>query len=279
MNATDEWYDVTRLTDRSYRIVEADRYGSYLIEGETRSVLVDAGVGVGDLHGLVTDLVETPVTLVLTHTHWDHIGAASQFDDVRVGPVELPSDGRVAIDSISEEFVDRPRQFTERWLDRGNAFPDGVDPDEYTIEPADATALPAEDSIDLGDRTLEVIPLPGHSPGHLGLIDPETATLYGGDVIHLDYGLYVLFEDSDIEAHTDSLARVRTLRDEGAFETLVTSHNDPLSGDDLALVDDLLEGLREIDAGERDYEVVDTDWVTARSYRVGDSEILTAADP
>lgn len=278
MNATDEWYDVTRLTDRSYRITEADRYGAFLIEGEDRSVLVDAGIGVGNLAGLVTDLVEPPVTLVLTHTHWDHIGAAAQFDDVRVSPTELPSDGRIAIDSLSDEFVERPTQFTDRWLDGGNGFPDGVDPDGYAIEPADATALPADGSINLGDRALETVPLPGHAPGHIGLIDPATATLYAGDVIHFDRGLYIHFEDSDIDEYIESFSRVRTLREEGVFETLATSHNEPLSGDSLSLVDDLLAGLREIRAGERAAETVETDWGSAHSYRIGDSPVLTSTD-
>ena len=278
MDAADGWYDVTRLTDRSYRITEADRYGSFLVEGTERSVLIDSGIGVGDLSGLVADLVETPVTLALTHTHWDHIGAAARFEDVRVSPAELPPDGRVAIDSLSGEFVERPTQFTERWLDAGNGFPDGTDPEGYTIEPVDATALPAEGAIDLGDRALEAVPLPGHSPGHIGLIDPETATLYGGDVIHFDRGLYIHFEDSDLDEYIESLRRVRTLREEGVFRTLATSHNEPLSGDALSLIDDLLAGLREIRAGERAPETVETDWGTAHSYRIGGSEVLTSTE-
>ena len=275
MNTTDEWYEVTRLTENSYRITEADDYGMFLVEGADRAVLVDAGAGVGDLHALVTDLVDTPVTLVLTHTHWDHIGEAGQFDDVLVSPLELPPAGRVRIDSLSEEFVHRPTQFTNRWVDAGNELPGGLDPDEHAIEPTNASPLPADGRIDLGDRSLEVIEFPGHSPGHVGLLDPATDTLYGGDVIHFERNLYIMFEDCDLEAYVDSMARLKDLRDEGAFEVLATSHNEPLSVDDLGIVDDLLEGLREIAAGEREYEVVETDWGEARSYEIGDSEVLT----
>ncbi len=277
-NATDEWYDVRRLTDRSYRITEAERYGMFLLEGEERSVLLDAGIGIGDLSGLVSELVETPITLVLTHTHWDHIGAAGQFEDVRVGSIELPPDGQIAIDSLTDEFSERPSQFTERWLDADNEFPDEFDPDEYAIEPADATALSPDESIDMGDRELDIVPLPGHAPGHLGLVDPATDTLYGGDVIHFDHGLYLHFEDCDIDDCIESLARVRTLHDSGAFETLATSHNEPLSGEELAVLDELIEGVREIAADEREYEVVETDWGTARSYRIGDAAVLAPDD-
>ena len=278
MNATDDWYDVTQVTDRSYRITEAEKYGIYLVVGDERAIVVDAGIGVGDLYELVSALVETPITLVLTHTHWDHLGAANQFRDVRASEIELPADGTVRIDSISDEFVDRPGQFSERWLDAGNEFPDGVDPDEYAIEPVEASALSSGDSIDLGDRTLEVIPLPGHSPGHIGLLDEDAGVLYGGDVVHFNYGLYAMFEDSDLDEYLCTLTRVRTLRDEGMFDTLLTSHNDPLVGDELSHVDDLIEGIREILAGEREYDIVDTSFEPARSYRVGDSEIFTPVE-
>ncbi len=278
MNTTDDWYDVNRLTESSYAIDEADGYRSFLIEGDDRAVLVDAGTGVGDLRGLVSGLVDTPVTLVLTHTHWDHIGAASQFDDVLVSPVELPSDGLVTIDSLTDEFIHRPTQFTNRWVDEGNELPGGLDPDEHSVEPCHAEALDINAGVDLGDRTLDVLTLPGHAPGHVGLLDPATDVLYGGDIVHFTKNLYVMFEDCDLEAYVDSMRRVRNMRDEGAFNMLATSHNDPLSGADLELLDDLLAGLKEIAEGEREHEIVDTDWGEARSYQVGSSEVMTKID-
>jgi glyoxylase-like metal-dependent hydrolase (beta-lactamase superfamily II) len=144
MNATDEWYEVSRLTENGYRITEANDYGMFLVEGDERAVLVDAGAGVGELHSVVTDLVDTPITLVLTHTHWDHIGAASQFDDVLVSPLELPPDGRIRVDSLSGEFVERPTQFTNRWVDAGKELPNDLDRSEQPIDPTDADPLPAD---------------------------------------------------------------------------------------------------------------------------------------
>jgi len=278
MNATDNWYTVTELTPRSYSIFEAEDFGQFLVEGTERSVLVDAGTGVGDLASVAADLVDTPVTLVLTHTHWDHIGAASQFDDVLVHPVELSEGGRVCIDSISNEFVQRPTQFANRHVAAGGSLPDGLDPDDHAIEPFDAAPISLDDGVYLGDRTLDVVPFPGHSPGHFGLLDPATGVLYGGDVIHMEKNLYVMFEDSDLADYIESMERLRDLRDDGAFDVLVTSHNDPMAGADLTLVDNLLSGLREIAAGEREFEVVETDWGEARSYEVGPSTVMTKTD-
>lgn len=278
MNATDDWFEVIQLAEGSYKLDEAKDYSSFLIEGADRAVVIDAGTGVGDLHGLATDMVDRPITLALTHTHWDHIGSASQFDDVLVSSEELPADGRVAIDSMTDEFDHRPTQFTNRWVDDGSELPDGLDPDEHTVDPFDASAIPADEGIDLGDRILEVILFPGHSPGHLGLLDPATDVLYGADIVHMDKNLYVMFDDCDLEAYVDSMERLRDLRDKGAFEVLATSHNDHISGEDLSLIDDLLDGLREIVAGKREYERVETDWGEARSYEIGPSTVMTKTD-
>ena len=269
MNGTDDWYEVTRLGERAYSIDEAEKYGSFLIAGAERSVLVDTGIGVGDLHGLVTELVDTPITVVLTHTHWDHIGAAAQFDDVLVSPRERPAD------SHAEEFVDRPATFVDGWVADGGTFPDGFEPDAYSVDPAPASAVPVADGIDLGDRTLDVCPLPGHSPGHLGLLDRAAGVFYGGDIVHIDRGVYLMFEDCDFGEYAESLARLVELRDDGAFDALATSHNEVLSGDDLSILDTLSDGIRDIAEGQRDYSVVETDWGDARSYRVGDSVVLT----
>lgn len=277
MNASDDWYNVSQLTDKSYRIHEAQMYGMYLIEGTEQSILIDTGVGVGNLRSLVTELVDTPITVALTHTHWDHIGAADQFENVLVSSTELPEDRQVAIDSLTDEFTHRPKEFAHRWTAE-NRFPDNKSPENYTIQPFKASFVPIEDGISLGDRSLEVYPLPGHSPGHLGFLDPKTNIFYGGDIIHSGRGLSILFEDCSINDYIESLTILKNLYEAGAFDTLVTSHNEPLTGADLSLINELLVALRKIAAGDLEYEIVETTWGRARSYQVGSSKIITKMD-
>jgi len=279
VNSTDEWYDTKTVSDGIYRLLEGPYYGMYLISGTEQSLLIDAGIGVGDLRGLVTALVDTPVTLLLTHWHWDHIGNAAQFEDVRIHERELSSDGRVAIDGRSEEFVGRPANFVERWQAAGKAFPDGFDPDEYAVEPVDnPTPLSGEETFDLGNRTLESLHLPGHSPGQLGFLDREAGILYGGDVIHVEEGLYVHLNGCDLRAYQKTFERLRDLRDADAFETLLTSHNPPLSGEELRILDELEDGVRCIIDGDASYDVVETDWGPARRYVFEGSVVFTDTD-
>jgi len=53
---------------------------------------------------MTESLVDVPLTVILTHSHWDHMGAAHQFDDVRIHAAELPPDGTVRWDYVADEF-------------------------------------------------------------------------------------------------------------------------------------------------------------------------------
>ena len=55
-----------------------------LLTGGTRALLVDAGYGVEDVSAFVHTLTDLPVTLWLTHGHFDHAPGARWFTDVRL---------------------------------------------------------------------------------------------------------------------------------------------------------------------------------------------------
>ena len=54
----------------------------YLIEGKDKAVLLDAGTHIPDLDKIVAGITEKPVSLLLTHGHGDHAGAAGCFDEL-----------------------------------------------------------------------------------------------------------------------------------------------------------------------------------------------------
>jgi glyoxylase-like metal-dependent hydrolase (beta-lactamase superfamily II) len=279
VNATDEWYTVEPVTDRSWCIREGENYRMYLVEGSDRAALIDAGIGVGDLRGLVEDRVDVPVTLVLTHWHWDHIGAAAQFDDVRIDGREIGLDGRVAIDSFTDEFVGRPGKFVADWRGAENDFPDGFDPAEYSLEPVE-TPRPVRpgERLPLGERSLEYVPTPGHSRAHLAVLDQTDGVLYGGDVIHRDGGLYAHFEGCDLEAYRETFQRLIDLRSAGEFDVLVTGHGEPIGGDGLDVLERHRDGLGRILDGEAEAEIVETDWGPANRYEIDGAPVFTRAD-
>ena len=109
---------------------------------------------------------------------------------------------------------------TDPYRDAGYDIPDvlvdaypvaGFDPEVVEIAPAPATRLLADgDVIDLGDRAFEVLHLPGHSPGSIGLWDEASGVLFSGDAIY-DGPLLDELDGSDIEAYVATMERLRTL--------------------------------------------------------------------
>lgn len=278
MNDTTDWFEVTEYSDAITIVEDTEMVQLFLVEGQDRAVLVDAGRGIGDLRGLVDGLTDLPVDLVVTHWHWDHIGAASQFDRVRIHPAEATPDGRVTIDAVTDEFADSPAEFVAGWRAAETALPDGFDADEFDVEPVPADRvrpLSPGGTVDLGDRVLEAIHIPGHTPGQIGLLDRTAGVLIGADVIHRERGLKLHFETGDVPAAQGTFADLTALWEAGGFDALLTCHNPPMAGDDLELLRRYRDGLAEALSDDRAYQEVDTGRTRARQYRIAGNEVLT----
>jgi glyoxylase-like metal-dependent hydrolase (beta-lactamase superfamily II) len=65
--------------------------------------------------------------------------------------------------------------------------------------------------IDLGNRRLEVLEVPGHCEGLIALWDAENATLFGTDAVYAG-PLYAQQPDSDLDKYLNSLTLLSNLR-------------------------------------------------------------------
>lgn len=280
MNRTTDWFETIEIADDSIQLTEARAAlpcNSFVVDGGDETLVIDTGLGIGDLREQIEGVVDGDPRLVLTHSHWDHIGAAHQFEEIVIHDRERSADGRVTIDTLSDEFVQRPAKFVESWRELGKEFPDEFDPDTYAIPPAEnvGTIAPGV-QVNVGDHTLEVFAAPGHSPGQIALLDHTTGVCYGADAIGIGGSLYAHFQDCDIEEYVDTFERLFDLYESGAFDTLATGHNDPYRGDDLEILEEMRVALGDILDDTADYEVVDTDWGPARQYNFGSFTVLTA---
>ena len=164
------------------------------VRGRDFDILVDAGNGAAPLRAALPDLLGERTVLVLTHTHVDHMGAAHEFAERWVHPVEAgmlaePHGG--AFLTAAGFGADAREMFVragypplpEVLLD---ALPcAGFDPAAHRLLGAPATRLLKEgDAVDLGDRRFEVLHVPGHSPGSIALWDAASGTLFAGDVVY-----------------------------------------------------------------------------------------------
>jgi glyoxylase-like metal-dependent hydrolase (beta-lactamase superfamily II) len=203
------WYEATRQADGVTRIVEPHvkpfyRCNMWHVRGRDRDLLIDSGMGVVALRRQVAILAERPVLAVATHTHFDHIGAHHEFAERAVHAAEA--------DILASP--DRMRTLVDKYVadDIFTALPPGdYRSAAYAVTPAPATRLLAEgEAVDLGDRRFEVLHLPGHSPGSIGLWEETTGILFAGDAVYdgplVDDGI-----DSDIGDYLATMERLRRL--------------------------------------------------------------------
>jgi glyoxylase-like metal-dependent hydrolase (beta-lactamase superfamily II) len=217
-----EWFDVYRISDRTYAIYEPNQFEEaicYLVLGDERGVLIDAGTGIGDLRALAEELSHLPISVVLTHEHYDHVGNAWRFTEIAA------SENGAGLEVLARgvENARLQRYVTRDYL--WKPLPRGFDPNKWTIPPLKPTRLLREgDRIDLGGRSLEVIYTPGHSPGSICLLDAEHRLLFTGDVF-FPGPLYAHAPDVDIEQYLATLDRLAEMIEKYAY--VCSGHNEP----------------------------------------------------
>jgi glyoxylase-like metal-dependent hydrolase (beta-lactamase superfamily II) len=187
------WFTTTRVDDAITLIREPHvdplvRANLWHIRGLDFDLLIDCGLGVTSFHESLPELVVREPVLVLTHGHFDHMGAAFEFENCWAHPLEPvvePGFGTLngAALTGSTMFPAATHATLPTWLI--DARPSATyEPADYVLRPARVNrSLVDGDTIDLGDRVLTVLHLPGHSPGSIGLYDERGGVLFSGDVV------------------------------------------------------------------------------------------------
>lgn len=164
------------IGEKTWRLT--DRFGNhcYLLEGSERAALIDAGIGLPGLRACVEALTERPVTVLLTHGHLDHTGGAGLWDQVRLHR----ADSGVLRLHQSAGY----RRLTEGLAAECGVALSGEELHACVcVEEIRGLGFWEEGSVDLGDRTLEVLHTPGHTRGSVCLLEREREFLFSGDTV------------------------------------------------------------------------------------------------
>jgi hydroxyacylglutathione hydrolase len=180
-----ENYTVNKIREGFYSI-EQGFVRSFLIEGDREALLIDTGVGSGNLKKYVEEITKLPITVIFTHADGDHVGNAGQFDRRFMHPCEFDY-----YKSKNEKIV--------------------------SMEP-----VWEGDIIDLGRYSFEVILIPGHTPGSIVLLEKEKRFLIGGDSIQIG-SIFMFGNGRNFDAYRASMKKLQGRLKE--FDTVYASHN------------------------------------------------------
>jgi glyoxylase-like metal-dependent hydrolase (beta-lactamase superfamily II) len=217
----DTWFEVEEVGDGVTRIGEPHVSGLvsanlWWVRGERHDVVVDTGLGVASLRRHLPAMFGHEPLAVVTHTHLDHVGGAHEFEQVAAHAAEaaaVRSPAPASLDPVTELELLGLETPPGTGLPPSllKALPErGYDPASYAVRPAAMSReLTDGDVIDLGDRRLRVLHLPGHSPGSVVVLDEGARLLFSGDVVYDD----TLLDEMD-GAHIPSyVASMRRLLD------------------------------------------------------------------
>lgn len=189
----DDYFVIEDIDAATFAIGEPRYYQgnySYLIVGREHAVLFDAGTGTRDIVPLVRALTRLPVTVIPSHLHFDHVGALGRFEHTAL--LDAPE-----LRSRTSGGTLKLRRY--EFL----GFADSLPSPSFIVD----QWWPAGELVDLGDRRLQVMWMPGHTPTSVGLYDAERHQLFAGDFIYPSR-LYAFLPGS---SRTDYLATTRRL--------------------------------------------------------------------
>ena len=178
--------EIIQINENTWRI-EDDGVRLFLLAGIEKALLIDSGMNLNNARDVAAGLTDLPLSLLNTHADRDHIGSNEQFESFYMHPAEEPV---------------------------------------YRRSGKPGTVLPVRegDSLDLGGRELEIIHLPGHTPGSIAVLDVRNRVLISGDPIQ-EHGQVFMFGDHrSVKDYIASLERLEARADQ--FDEIWPSHGD-----------------------------------------------------
>ena len=133
------------------------------LDGSDRALIFDPGEEAERILGVVDELGLTVEAVLLTHTHFDHVGAVAPVARATGAPVYVSQIERPVLADIM------------RYVPFAGFGP-------YESYEADHT-LTGGEHLELAGFGIDVLFTPGHSPGHVTYSIPSERAVFSGDVL------------------------------------------------------------------------------------------------
>ena len=201
--------DIIKISGDTYRI-EDGGVRFFLLIGTEKALMIDSGMNTPDAKAIAESITDKPIELMNTHADRDHVAGNDAFEKFYMSPAEASNLAQKCSEAV------------------GKIVP-----------------VKEGDVIDLGNRPLEIIDNPGHTPGSIAILDINNRVLIGGDAIQ-DGNIFMFGPQRNINDYVKSLKHILTFKHR--FDTIYPSHgNFPVEP---GIIEHLIEGAESIIRGE-----------------------------
>lgn len=192
IQTSEKWFEIIKLPNDVYALYEpghTEKVNSYLIIGSEKDLLFDTGMGIASIKRAIYELRNAEglpnkeLIVVNSHSHLDHRGGNSEFDDIYVYNSQWsrqkqtsriqPGEWRKYYASLSGK-PKPPRSFRAKSF----TFPPTKDSQLHYLK--------SGDTIDLGNRKFVVYITRSHTPDSIVLHEPKQELLFSGDAFGAD---------------------------------------------------------------------------------------------
>lgn len=183
----------------------------YLIIGKNECLLIDTGCGLFPLRLVIDKFLNgKKLNVVNTHSHWDHIGANGEFENIFIHKKEK----RLISKPLDLSFLKNvPNTILNRYSNINLILP-----------PAKRiTPLNGGELFNLGGIDVKIIHNAGHSPGSISLFT-DKGELFPGDLVR--YGMILLPSKENFTPVINSLKLLINLCNKEKITELYPSHDE-----------------------------------------------------
>lgn len=208
--------EIIQIDNNTWRI-EDGFVRFFLLEGKEKAALIDSGVNCPNASDIAKKLTSKPLILLNTHGDGDHTSGTDGFTNIHIHPLD---------------YVE---------CDVKNRYPN-----------TSMVPLNDGDIIDLGNRPLEIIHIPGHTKGSVAFIDIAKRVLYAGDSVQKGH-IYMFGMKRCPELFEKSLDKLIAIKSK--YDCIYASHDSFMLSSDY--VENVKMAWKQVQSGEITYEMID----------------------
>jgi hydroxyacylglutathione hydrolase len=169
--AKDGLHQIEEIAPQTFRLDEGGMCNAYLVLGKDKALLIDSGVGAGDIYEACQELTSLPIELAVTHRHCDHDGGRGYFRQYYAHK----SDKGLIYDILSSKFA------CQQLLKANGKSDVALSKKPYRSKPI---YIDDDFAFELGGRKITLFNVPGHTKGSIVFIDESSHLMFTGDEVN-----------------------------------------------------------------------------------------------